>query len=143
MTDPASEPGLDFEQIYRAVARIVEEEYPLRLTQRDIARRLGCAPVTVREAYARFGGGLTLRGQLREVRLGRGAELLRLWPDVRIRDIAHTVGYPSYNHFTREFVLRFGMTPAAHRFGAFDDGPEGGGEAGRRLGGGGVGGGEG
>jgi AraC-like DNA-binding protein len=106
----------EFEQIYRAAARIVEEEYPQRLTQSDVARMIGCSPIVVRRAFARFGGGRALRDHLRDVRLRRAAELLVRWPEVRVHEIAHTVGYPNATYFAREFRDVFGRLPAAYRF---------------------------
>jgi AraC-like DNA-binding protein len=114
----------DFEpgEIYRDAVAIVEEHYPQRLAAPDVAEMIGCTPVQLRHAYRSCRPGTTLRDHLREVRLNRAVELLQLWPDVSIREIGETVGYPSYNHFTSEFLRELGMTPSAYRFRALNPG---------------------
>ena len=52
---------------------------------------------------------------LQEVRLRRGAELLRRDDRLSIDQVAHRVGFASRSHFARSFKTQFGATPSAFR----------------------------
>jgi AraC family transcriptional regulator, activator of mtrCDE len=51
---------------------------------------------------------------LRELRLRRGAELLRS-TELTVERVAHRVGFASRSHFSRAFHHHFGRSPAAYR----------------------------
>lgn len=61
--------------------------------------------------------GRTPMAFLREVRLRRGAELLRD-TDLTIERVAHRVGFASRSHFSRAFTEHFGHSPTEMRSGA-------------------------
>jgi AraC-like DNA-binding protein len=52
---------------------------------------------------------------LQELRLRRGAELLRRDDRLSIDQVAHRVGFASRSHFARSFKTQFGATPSAFR----------------------------
>ena len=52
---------------------------------------------------------------LHDVRLRRGAELLRRTGETSIEQVAHRVGFSSRSHFSRTFKDHFGISPAAFR----------------------------
>ena len=52
---------------------------------------------------------------LQELRLRRGAELLRRDDRLSIDQVAHRVGFQSRSHFARSFKTQFGETPSAFR----------------------------
>lgn len=52
---------------------------------------------------------------LQELRLRRGAELLRRDDGLSIDQVAHRVGFASRSHFARSFKTQFGATPSEFR----------------------------
>ena len=76
-----------------------------------------------RSAFAeRFAStfGRTAMDLLREVRLDRGAELLRT-TDLPVQTVAERVGLSSRSYFSKAFRARFGVDPAGYRATARED----------------------
>lgn len=64
--------------------------------------------------------GRTAMDLLREVRLDRGAELLRT-TDLPVQTVAERVGLSSRSYFSKAFRARFGVDPAGYRATARED----------------------
>lgn len=64
--------------------------------------------------------GRTAMDLLREVRLDRGAELLRT-TDLPVQTVAERVGLSSRSYFSKAFRARFGVDPAGYRSTARED----------------------
>ncbi|MBT5772881.1 MAG: helix-turn-helix domain-containing protein, partial [Dehalococcoidia bacterium] len=76
------------------------------------------AAMMSRSTYAsrfRESFGQTPLAFLQELRLRRGAELLRRDDGLSIDQVARRVGFQSRSHFTRSFKAQFGETPSAFR----------------------------
>jgi AraC-like DNA-binding protein len=88
-------------------------------TLESVARAAGMS----RSAFAeRFTStfGRTAMDLLREVRLDRGAELLRT-TDLPVQTVAERVGLSSRSYFSKAFRARFGVDPASYRATARED----------------------
>lgn len=88
-------------------------------TLESVARAAGMS----RSAFAeRFTStfGRTAMDLLREVRLDRGAELLRT-TDLPVQTVAERVGLASRSYFSKAFRARFGVDPAGYRATARED----------------------
>jgi AraC family transcriptional regulator, activator of mtrCDE len=88
-------------------------------TLESVARAAGMS----RSAFAeRFTStfGRTAMDLLREVRLDRGAELLRT-TDLPVQTVAERVGLSSRSYFSKAFRARFGVDPAGYRATARED----------------------
>jgi transcriptional regulator GlxA family with amidase domain len=106
---------------------IVRSEYASSLALDDIARRVASSRRQLQRAYAEV-GNTTFRAHLTAVRMERAAELLgdrRL----RVRDVAHLVGYRQPAQFAKAFRRHHGTSPSRYRV----DGRGPGGPAGRRM----------
>lgn len=85
------------------------------LSPEMIARRLGCSRAHLYRLFERH--GMTVAGQVREVRLQRcraALEAEAVTPDT-IGDIAFRCGFANPAHFTRLFTQRFGVRPSEAR----------------------------
>ncbi len=90
-------------------------------TLESVARAAGMS----RSAFSeRFGKtfGRSAMDLLREIRLDRGAELLRT-TDLTVERVAERIGLSSRSYFSRAFRSRFGIDPAGFRAAARDTAP--------------------
>lgn len=88
-------------------------------TLESVARTAGMS----RSAFSeRFGQafGRSAMDLLREIRLDRGAALLRT-TELGVQAVAERVGFASRSHFSRAFRARFGVDPAGYRTAARTD----------------------
>lgn len=97
-------------------AELIERRYGEHLPVSDVAREVGCHPVSLRALFkARY--GMTIRQYQTTCRLRHAAELLRNSVQT-IDEIIEQVGFGSRDYFYRAYVHAFGVTPGAYRKGA-------------------------
>jgi AraC family transcriptional regulator of adaptative response / methylphosphotriester-DNA alkyltransferase methyltransferase len=108
--------------LFEDAVRIVEREYAADLALDDIARRVASSRRQLQRAYAEI-GNTTFREHLTAVRMDRAAELLALRA-LKVRDVAHRVGYRQPAQFAKAFRRHHGAAPSAYRSGLrFPPGP--------------------
>ncbi|NWK56128.1 AraC family transcriptional regulator [Verrucomicrobiaceae bacterium N1E253] len=65
-------------------------------------------------------GGVNYRELVNYIRFDKARELLIREPDMKVRTIAHLLGYPRLNSFVRAFKNMSGLTPSEFRLGQKD-----------------------
>jgi transcriptional regulator GlxA family with amidase domain len=88
-------------------------------TLESVARAAGMSRSAFSERFSTT-FGRTAMDLLREVRLDRGAELLRT-TDLSVQAVAEHVGLSSRSYFSKAFRARFGVDPAGYRATARED----------------------
>ncbi|MCX4239132.1 helix-turn-helix transcriptional regulator [Paraliomyxa miuraensis] len=88
-------------------------------TLESVARIAGMSRSAFSERFSTT-FGRTAMDLLREVRLDRGAELLRT-TDLGVQEVADRVGLSSRSYFSKAFRTRFGTDPASYRAAARED----------------------
>ena len=101
------------------VIRILESRLAESWTVHSIADLLGVSPQHLGRLFGRSLNQSPL-DYLLSLRINRARTLLVDRPDLRIHEIAQSVGYEDVNHFIRRFRQRVGSTPgqfrALHRY---------------------------
>ncbi|MEX1366462.1 MAG: AraC family transcriptional regulator [Nannocystaceae bacterium] len=82
-------------------------------TLESVAKAAGMSRSAFSERFGQAFGKSAME-LLRQVRLDRGAELLR-GTELTVEAVAHKVGFSSRSHFSRVFRGRFGVDPAGYR----------------------------
>lgn len=88
-------------------------------TLESVARAAGMSRSAFSERFSST-FGRTAMDLLREIRLDRGAELLRT-TDLSVQAVAERVGLSSRSYFSKAFRARFGVDPAGYRAAARED----------------------
>ncbi|MBR7094857.1 MAG: helix-turn-helix transcriptional regulator [Clostridia bacterium] len=83
------------------------------LSVADMAARVGLSPSRFHRLYKGY-FGISPAKDLQSARIER-AKLLLLGPDMRVAEVAETLGYGSVYHFIRCFRTETGLTPGAYR----------------------------
>jgi AraC-like DNA-binding protein len=78
----------------------------------ELARMVNCSPFYLSRQFAQ-GGGVTMQQFLRQIRMERAAELLRLGK-CNVTEAALEVGYNSLSHFSSTFHETFGCCPGLY-----------------------------
>jgi AraC family transcriptional regulator, regulatory protein of adaptative response / methylphosphotriester-DNA alkyltransferase methyltransferase len=107
--------------LFEDAVRIVEREYAADLALDDIARRVASSRRQLQRAYAEI-GNTTFREHLTAVRMDRAAELLALRA-LKVRDVAHRVGYRQPAQFAKAFRRYQGVAPSDFRASGRGPGP--------------------
>lgn len=95
----------------RKACAIIEAEFARPLSIAELARRTGCSPRTLSEAFRRE-FGMSIGGYLTRFRLDEAGRLLR--QGVRPTEVAYRVGY-SPAHFATVFKRQHGIAPSRWR----------------------------
>lgn len=77
-----------------------------------IARMVGCSPFYLSRQFTQA-GGMTMQQYLRQIRMERAAELLRVGK-CNVTEAALEVGYNSLSHFSSAFHEMFGCCPGLY-----------------------------
>ncbi|MCH9680685.1 MAG: AraC family transcriptional regulator [Deltaproteobacteria bacterium] len=88
-------------------------------TLESVARTAGMSRSAFSEHFTQSFGRPAME-LLREVRLNKGAELLR-GTELPVKTVAERIGFSSRSHFSRAFRAHFGVDPAGFRSGARAD----------------------
>lgn len=75
----------------------------------ELAQRVGVSDRTLQRGFREL-FGTTVFGYLHNLRMEQAEQLLRS-REMRVSEVAHTVGYSHLGHFTEAFKRKFGMTP--------------------------------
>lgn len=92
-----------------------------RLSVEALSREIYASPRQLQRAFAE--AGTSVRDMVHEVRMDRGAALLKSSP-LPVAAIARSVGYRQPAHFAKAFRRRYGCTPSQWRDGARPRGQE-------------------
>lgn len=97
-----------YEDLLAAATKIVEADYASTLQLPEVASRVFCSKRTLERAYEL--SGTSFRVHLRQVRMERAAALLAKG-DLRVGDVADSVGYRQAAQFAKSFHMHFGVLP--------------------------------
>jgi transcriptional regulator GlxA family with amidase domain len=93
--------------------RALEEHYRQPLYMAHIAETANMHPVTFARAFARRFGLTPARYRLL-LRLNEAARMTWSKPNMKIGEIAASVGFEDIAYFHRKFLAQFGTTPALY-----------------------------
>ncbi|MCR2805792.1 response regulator [Paenibacillus soyae] len=95
------------------IARLLDERYHLPVTVEDIAKEVYLSPNYARTIFKEKTGE-TILDYLTRIRMIRAAELLKD-RGLKVREIAHRVGYENVSYFCSVFQKHKGSTPNEYR----------------------------
>lgn len=95
------------------IARLLEERYHLPITVEDIAKDVYLSPNYVRTIFKEKTGE-TILDYLTRIRMNHASELLKDRA-LKVREIAHRVGYENVSYFCSVFHKHKGSTPNEYR----------------------------
>lgn len=101
------------EEIVCSVHAYLLEHLGDRITISDLSKRFLMNPTTLKTVFKRV-YGTSLAAHVKQHRMEKAAEQLRR-TDLRISQIALSVGYESQSRFTTAFQEAYGMLPSAYR----------------------------
>ena len=99
--------------LFLEAAAIIEDEYDLRLSLDEVARRVATSRRQLQRAFSEA-GETSFRLYVQKVRMDRAAELLR---DTRtpVNAVASAVGYRQAAQFAKAFRRHHGAPPSSFR----------------------------
>ncbi|MGO4537890.1 response regulator transcription factor [Paenibacillus sp. 2TAB19] len=110
----ASERDLDRNQsVADQIAKLIADRYHLPITVEDIAKEVFLSPNYVRSIF-KDKTGETILDYLTRIRMGHASELLKD-RSLKVREIAHKVGYENVSYFCSVFQKHKGSTPNEYR----------------------------
>lgn len=109
------EPGVHSKRLGK-IQTFLRDRSSSHVTLEDLARELGLSPGQCSRVVSEL-LGKPFQEALREVRLQRGAVLLRSH-DYSVGEVARLVGFESEYHFNRKFKVMFGLPPGIWRRGS-------------------------
>lgn len=96
------------------VKRYIEENYKMQLTNEEIAGEFGFATVYLgkifKETY-----GVTMGQYLIQLKISEAKQLMKENPNMLLKEIASTVGYPDPYYFSKVFKKKTGIWPSQYR----------------------------
>ena len=92
---------------------LINERFRERLTQEEVAKRLGMSPSSF-SRFFRDSAGKTFKRFLNEVRIGQACQRLQVSDD-RILEICYDCGFSNLSNFNRRFLEHMGVTPKVYR----------------------------
>ncbi|MBD2868001.1 response regulator [Paenibacillus arenilitoris] len=110
----AGERDVDRNQaVAEQIVRLIQERHHLPLTVEDIAKEVYLSPNYIRTIFKEKTGE-TILDYLTKFRMNRAAELLKD-KSLKVREIAHNVGYENVSYFCSVFHKHRGSTPNEYR----------------------------
>lgn len=103
----------DTKRLISKCLSLIENEYMNNISLVYIAEKLHISPSYLSRLFKKE-TGKTFIDYLKEYRLKKACELL-INTNLRITEIAKTVGYDSYSYFNTLFSHFYGITPAQYR----------------------------
>jgi two-component system response regulator YesN len=95
------------------IGRIIAERYHLPLTVEEIAKEVYLSPNYIRTIFKEKTGE-TILDHLTKIRINRAADLLKD-KSLKVREVAHAVGYENVSYFCSIFQKHRGSTPNEFR----------------------------
>ncbi|RCW51756.1 response regulator transcription factor [Paenibacillus prosopidis] len=110
----ASERDLDRNQsVADQITKLIADRYHLPITVEDIAKEVYLSPNYVRSIFKEKTGE-TILDYLTRIRMGHASKLLKD-RSLKVREIAHKVGYENVSYFCSVFQRHKGSTPNEYR----------------------------
>ena len=100
-------------EVYGKVLSIIHTEYTKRLTVEDIAKKCHYSKSFISRRF-RERSGMTVNAYLNSLRMEKAKKLL-LESEMRIEDIAVSVGFSDTNYFIAFFSRFYGLPPGQYR----------------------------
>ncbi len=97
---------------FQEIMNEIQQNYQ-SITLRDLAEKFYLSEPYLSK-YIRDKSGRTFTEILTDIRMQRAKTMLRT-ENLSIEEIAEKAGYPSVEHFTRQFKKMYGITPAVYR----------------------------
>ena len=104
--------GRDKDKRITEIMNYIQENY-LSVTLDDLSREFYLSKPYLSK-YIKENSGATFSDNLQRIRLKKACTLLRNG-NMKVERVAENVGYPSVEHFNRQFKRRYGMTPVQYR----------------------------
>ena len=104
--------GQDADRRLREILEFIQTNYRT-VTLEELARRFYLS-VPYLSKYIKEKSGKTFCDTVSEIRMQRACTLLR-GETISVEKVAEKVGYPSVEHFNRQFKKRYGSTPLEYR----------------------------
>lgn len=104
--------GKDKDRRITEILNYIHENY-LSVTLDDLAREFYLSKPYLSK-YIREQSGTTFSENVQKIRLKKACTLLKNG-NMKVERVAENVGYPSVEHFNRQFKKRYGMTPVQYR----------------------------
>jgi 2-isopropylmalate synthase len=104
--------GRDKDKRITEIMNYIQENY-LSVTLDDLSRDFYLSKPYLSK-YIKEHSGATFSDNLQRIRLKKACTLLRNG-NMKVERVAENVGYPSVEHFNRQFKRRYGMTPVQYR----------------------------
>ncbi|XME02566.1 2-isopropylmalate synthase [Lachnospiraceae bacterium C1.1] len=110
--DSIRETNLDKDQRITEIINFIQEKY-LSVTLDDLSREFYLSKPYLSK-YIKEKSGETFSENVQKIRLKKACTLLKNG-NMKVEKVAENVGYPSVEHFNRQFKKRYGMTPVQYR----------------------------
>ncbi|MCR5627339.1 MAG: 2-isopropylmalate synthase [Lachnospiraceae bacterium] len=94
------------------IINYIQENY-LSVTLDDLSRQFFLSKPYLSK-YIKEKSGMTFGENVQKIRLKKASTLLKNG-NMKIEKVAESVGYPSVEHFNRQFKKKYGMTPVQYR----------------------------
>ena len=101
------------DQTFRMIRQFVEENYPAKISAKEIAAYVHCSPTQVFR-YTKKYFGLTPANYVNAIRLQKAAALIES-TDQKIGDIAYDTGFDDPAYFSKLFKGAFHFSPQKYR----------------------------
>ena len=105
--------GIQAEALYGKILSILHTHYPRKLTLKEIADECHYSPSHV-SRYFNKKSGVTVYEYLKRIRMEKAAHLL-LHTEMRLEDVAASVGFFDTNYFISFFSTYYKMAPGHYR----------------------------
>lgn len=107
----------------KAIQRFLAEHMEESFTQEELARRFGIPQTTMKKCFKSV-FGTTIGDWLLKYRMNQAAVLLKTNDELRVAEVAGSVGYDSPSKFALAFRKVMGMSPVEYRRIRSDNSPE-------------------
>ena len=110
--DSIRETGEDKDERITRIMNYIQENY-LDVNLDDLSREFYLSKPYLSK-YIKEKSGMTFGENVQKIRLKKASTLLKNG-NMKIEKVAESVGYPSVEHFNRQFKKKYGMTPVQYR----------------------------
>ena len=110
--DSIRDTAADKDERITKIMNYIQENY-LNVSLDDISREFYLSKPYLSK-YIKEKSGMTFGENVQKIRLKKASTLLKNG-NMKIEKVAESVGYPSVEHFNRQFKKKYGMTPVQYR----------------------------
>ncbi|GGG78752.1 response regulator transcription factor [Paenibacillus radicis (ex Gao et al. 2016)] len=115
---PASAPATE-KTIVERIRKLLGKEYSRDIDLKYISGEIGLSSSYISKVFSRETGE-TITDCLNGIRIAKAKQFLRDHPNLKVYEIAHSVGYGDKIYFQKLFKRMVGVTPLEYRGGALD-----------------------